>query len=72
MPRKKAHQNTERFLTEYRWHKNLLTKVKRTAREQYYHNLHESSFGNGEKYVWSNINTILDKNRKPSIAPPLN
>ena len=61
--RKKARQNPERFLTEYRRHRNLLTKVTRTAREQYYHNLLDSYFGNSKK-VWSNINTILGKNRK--------
>ena len=64
-PRKKTLQNPERFLTEYRRHRNLLTKVTRTAREQYYHNLLKSSFGNSKK-VWSNINTILGKNRKSS------
>ena len=32
---KQARQNLERFLTEYRRHRNLLTKVTRTAREQY-------------------------------------
>ena len=52
-------------LTEYRRHRNLLTKVTRTAREQYYHNLLQSSFGNSKK-VLSNINTILGKNRKSS------
>ena len=62
---KKARQNPERFLSDYRRHRNLLTKVTRTAREQYYHNLLESSFGNSKK-VWSNINTILGKNRKAS------
>ena len=68
---KKGRQNPERFLTEYRRHRNLLSKVTRTAREQYYHNLLESSFGNSKK-VWSNINTILGKNRKStstSIKP---
>ena len=60
---KNARQNPERLLTEYPRHRNLLTKVTRTAREQYYHNLLESSFGNSKK-VWSNINTILCKNRK--------
>ena len=65
MPRKKARQNPERFLSEYRRHRNLLTKVTWTAREQYYHNLLESSFGNSKK-VWSNINTILGKNHKSS------
>ena len=64
-PRKKACQNLERFLTDYHRHRNLLTKVTRTAREQYYHNLLESSSGNSKK-VWSNINTILAKNRKAS------
>ena len=39
--------------------------VTRTAREQYYDNLVESSFGNSKK-VWSNINTILGKNCKSS------
>ena len=63
--RKRARQYPERFLTDYRRHKNLLTKVTRTAREQYYHNLLESSFGNSKK-VWSNINTILGKNSKAS------
>ena len=60
---KKARQNPEQFLTKYRSHRNLLTKVTRTAREKYYHNLLESFFGNIKK-VWSNINTILGKNRK--------
>ena len=64
---KKANQNLERFLTEYRRHRNLLTKVTRTAREPYYHNLIESSFGNSKK-VWSNINTILGKNCMSSIT----
>ena len=64
-PRKKARQNPERFFTEYRRHRILLTKVTWTAREQYYHNLLESSFGNNKK-VWSNINTILGKSRKSS------
>ena len=64
-PGKKPRQNPERFLTDYRRHRNLLTKVTRTAREQYYHNLLMSSFGNSKK-VWSNINTILGKNRKAS------
>ena len=54
---KKARQNPERFLAEYRSHRNLLTKVTRTDRQQYYHNLPESSFGNSKK-VWSNINTV--------------
>ena len=58
-------QNPERFLSEYRTCRNLLTKVTRTAREQYYHNLFEGSFGNSKK-VWANINTILCKNRKSS------
>ena len=62
---KKARQNPEWCLTEYRKHRNLLTKVTRTAREQYYHNLLQSSFGNSKK-VWSNINTILGKNCKSS------
>ena len=62
---KKARENPERFLTEYRRDRNLLTKVTRTAREQYYHNLLESSFRNSKK-VWSNINTILGKNCKSS------
>ena len=62
-PEKKASKNPEWFLTEYRRHRNLLTKVTRTAREQYYQNLLESSFGNSK--VWSN-NTILGKNRKSS------
>ena len=62
---KKACQNPEQILTDYCRHRNLLTKVTRTAREQYYHNLLESSFGNSNK-VWSNINTILGKNRKSS------
>ena len=71
-PRKKNRQNPERFLTEYRRHINLLTKVTRTAGEQYYHNLLESSFGNSKK-VWSNINTILGKNLKsPSSSIKLN
>ena len=34
---KKVYQNLKRFLTEYRMHIYLLTKVTRTAREQYYH-----------------------------------
>ena len=62
---KKARRNPNRFLTQYRRHRNLLTKVTRTAREQYHHNLLESSFGNSKK-VWSNINTILGKNYKSS------
>ena len=66
-PRKKARQNQERFLTEYRMHTYLLTKVTRTARDQYYHNLLESSFGNTKK-VWSNNNTILGKNHKSSCT----
>ena len=69
---KKARQNPEQFLTEYHRHRNLLTKVTETAREQYYHNLLESSFGNSKK-VWSNINTILGKNSKsPSTSIKLN
>ena len=61
----KKRQYPERFLTEYRGHRNLLTKVTRTASELYYHNLRESYFRNSKK-VYSNINTILGKNRKSS------
>ena len=57
---KQGRQNPERFLTEYCRHRNLLTKVTRTDREQYYHNLLESCFGNSKK-VW--VNTILGKKR---------
>ena len=46
-------------------YRNLLTKVTRTAREQYYHNRLESSFGNSKK-VYSIINTIIRKTRKSS------
>ena len=53
---KKICENPERFLTEYPRYRNLLTKVTRTAREQYYNNLPMSSFGNSKK-VWSNISS---------------
>ena len=54
-----------RNVTEYRWHLNFLSKVTRTAREQYYHNLLEFFFVNSKK-VWSNINTILGETNKSS------
>ena len=60
-----TNQLFERGIMEYRIHINLLTKVTRTAREQYYHNLLKSSFGNSMN-VWSKINIILGKNRKSS------
>ena len=53
----------DQFLTLYRLYTNLLTKLTRTTREQYYRNLLESSFGNIRK-VWSNINSILGKKHR--------
>ena len=56
-PQKKGRQNPEPFFTEYHRQRNLLTKVTRTAREPYYHNLLESSFEIVRK-VWFYINTM--------------
>ena len=49
---------TKYILTNYRRHKNLLTKVTRATRDQYYLTLLETSIGNSKK-IWSNINYIL-------------
>ena len=51
---KPASQNPEQFLTEYRMHINLLTKVTTSAREQNYHNLLESSF-------WTQKESVFEK-----------
>ena len=56
-------KNPLRFGNEYRRHKNLLTTLTRTAREQYYHNLLQQSSGNSKK-IWTNINSILGKKHK--------
>ena len=45
---KKARSNPDRFLTIHRRHKNLVTKVSRATREQYYRTLLETSIGNGK------------------------
>ena len=50
--------NPGRYLTIYLRDKNLLTKVTRTTRDQYYRTLLETSIGNSKK-IWSNINCIL-------------
>ena len=55
---KKERSNPNRYLTIYRRHENLLTKVTRATRDQYYHTLLETSIGNSKK-IWSNINYIL-------------
>ena len=55
---KKARSNPDRFLAIHPRHENLLTKVARATREQYYPTLLESSIGNSKK-IWSNINCIL-------------
>ena len=57
---KKARSNPDRYLTIYRRHKNLLTKVTRATRDQYYRTLLETSTGNSKK-IWSNINCVLGK-----------
>ena len=57
---KKGWSNPDRFLTIYRRHKNLFTKVTRAKREQYYCTLLQTSIGNSKK-IWSNINCILSK-----------
>ena len=57
---KKARSNPDRYLTIYRSHKNLLTKVTRATRVQYYRTLLEASIGNSKK-IWSNNNCILGK-----------
>ena len=44
-------------------YRNLLTKLNRTSRQQYYRNLIESSFENSKK-VWSNTNSILSKKHR--------
>ena len=67
---KKAQSNPERYLTIYRRDKNLLTKVTRATRDQYYGTLLETSIGNSKK-IWSNINCILGEKQVQSI-PPLN
>ena len=46
---KKARSNPYRYLTIYWRHKNLLTKVTRTTRDQYYRTLLETSIGNSKK-----------------------
>ena len=43
---KKARSNPDRFLTINKRHKNLLTKVTRATREQYYRTLLETSIMN--------------------------
>ena len=60
---RKARNRPDQFLTIYRRYRNLLTKLTRTTREQYYRNLLESSFGNSKK-IWSNINLILGKKHR--------
>ena len=57
---KKSRSNPDRYLTIYRRQKNLLTKVTRATRDQYYRTLLETSIGNSKK-IWSNINCILSK-----------
>ena len=57
---KKARSSPDRYLTIYRRHENLLTKVTRATREQYYRTLLETSIGNSKK-IWSNINYFLGK-----------
>ena len=57
---KKARSNPDRYLTISRRHKNLLTKVTRATRDQYYRTLLETSIGNSKK-IWSNSNCILGK-----------
>ena len=58
--KKKARSNPDRYLIIYRRHENLLTKVTRATRDQYYRTLLETSIGNSKK-IWSNINCILGK-----------
>ena len=57
---KKARSNPDRYLTVYRRHENLLTKVTRATRDQYYRTLLETSIENSKK-IWLNINCILGK-----------
>ena len=57
---KKKRSNPDRYLTIYMRHKNLLNKVTRATREQYYRTLLETSIGNCKK-IWSNIKCILGK-----------
>ena len=57
---KKARSNPDQYLTIYRRHNNLLKKVTRATREQYYRTLLETSVGNSKK-IWSDINCILTK-----------
>ena len=57
---KKARSNPDRYLTIYRRHKNLLTKVTRATSEQYYGTLLETFIGSRQK-IWSDINYILGK-----------
>ena len=60
---RKSRNQLDQFLTLYRRYRNLLTKLTRTTRKQYYGNQLESSFGNW-KTVWSNINYILGKKHR--------
>ena len=55
---KKARSNPDRYLTIYRRHNYLLTKVTRATREQYCRTLLETSIGNSKKNGL-NINCIL-------------
>ena len=57
---KKAQSNPDQYLIIYPRHKNLLTKVTRATRDQYYRTLRETSIGNSKK-IWLNINCILGK-----------
>ena len=52
---KETRSNPDRYLTIYRRHKNLLTKVTRATCEQYYLTLLEISIGNSKK-IWPNMN----------------
>ena len=68
----KARNRLDQFITLYWRYRNLLTKLTRTTREQYNHNLLESSFRNSKK-VWSNINSILgNKHRSQNTSIRLN
>ena len=57
---KKARSNPDRYLTIYQRHENLLTKVTRATRDQYYRTLLGTSIGNSKK-IWSNVYCILGK-----------
>ena len=68
----KSWSNPDRFLTTYRRHKNLLTKLTRAAHEQYYSNLLEFRLEQYENMV-KNINCILgEKHSSISTTIKLN